>query len=152
LALVSGLLGTALNLDDPDRPIVPATGQSNFSFSLQPHASIDVKWKHDHGQVEIDALFTARRQGRETLFLVEAKTSGAFGTLAKHKLVYPLLALHNHVPNYLKIVPVYLRVIKIANSLHFLVSECALDFSVRPAVSSLVSLGQTKRLVLQGYG
>ena len=151
LALASGVLGTALQLDEPDRPIIPATGQTVFSFKFRPHPSIDTVWDHDRGQVEIDALFTARRKGKETLFLVEAKTGNELSTLAKHKLVYPLLALCGHIPSYFDIVPVYLRVLHIGNSLHFLVCECAIERKSIMSLASLSAIGNSRRLVLQGF-
>lgn len=152
LALIAGLLGNALELDEPDRPIVPATGQSAFSFSVRPHRAIDVVWTHDRGQVEIDAIFIAQRNGKNTLFVIEAKTSSSFSTLAKHKLVYPVLALAGHVPSYLEIVPVYMRVIRDQRSLHFIIAECAFDETPFPTVAGLVPLNKARRLVLEGYG
>ena len=151
LALASGLLGTALRLDEPDRPIIPATGQTVFSFKFQPHPSIETIWNHDRGQVEIDALFTAKRQGKETLFLVEAKSSSDISSLAKHKLVYPLLALRQHIPSYFDIVPVYLRVLHVGKSLHFLVSECAIETKPVMSLASLLPVGTPRKLVLQGF-
>jgi hypothetical protein len=148
LALVSGLLGTALQFDDPYRPIVPATGQSTFSFEVRPNSSIDATWGHDRGQVEIDALFTARRRGKDTLFLVEAKNSKGLGTLAKHKLVYPMLALRGHVPSFFELVPVYLRIIHDNNLLHFLVCECSFESVF---LDKLVPASMPRRLVLQGF-
>lgn len=53
--------------------------------------------QHYKGQVEIDALFVGRRNRQETLFVIEAKTSNNFQSLAKHKLVYPVLALSSNV-------------------------------------------------------
>lgn len=152
LALASGLLGTALQLDEPNRPIIPATGQTVFSFKFQPHSSIETVWSHDRGQVQIDALFTAKRNGKETLFLVEAKTGDELSTLGKHKLVYPPLALCEHIPSYFEIVPIYLRVLHVKNSLHFLICECSIERRSVMSLASLVPAGNPRRLVLQGFG
>lgn len=141
----------AARADEPDRPIIPATGQTVFSFKFQPHPSIETIWNHDRGQVEIDALFTAKRQGKETLFLVEAKSSSDISSLAKHKLVYPLLALRQHIPSYFDIVPVYLRVLHVGKSLHFLVSECAIETKPVMSLASLLPVGTPRKLVLQGF-
>ena len=53
-------------------------------------------YRHNRGQVEIDSLFIGRRRGEDVLFLLEAKQSDR--SLAKHKLVYPALAVADKVP------------------------------------------------------
>lgn len=109
LAIASGVLAHALGIDQGDLPHAPATGQSTFSFDVIPHPDLGVKWAHSQGQVEIDAVVTARRNGSECLFVVEAKSGLANESLAKHKLVYPVMALQTRVPGYLPVVPVYLK-------------------------------------------
>jgi len=127
-ALASGLLAQALNLDDQNRQIIPATGQSTFTFTLKPHPHINQVWTHNNGQVEIDALFFAKRNGVETLFLIEAKTGEKFGSIAKHKLAYPFLALRKYLPKYLPIVPVYIKILKRCTETHFHVCECKFNY------------------------
>jgi len=141
LALASGLLGEALELDEAEVPIVPATGQSTYTFEVQPFAG-GPSWTHHQGQVEIDSLFFAKRKGKQVVFAVEAKRSDAFDSLAKHKLVYPYLALRNTLPSSIEIVPVYLRAIRRGGSWNFCVCECGFDDS---AAISLSSLGTTGR-------
>lgn len=152
LALASGLLGRALGLDEWHRPIIPATGQSTFDFRFRPHAAYDVTWAHERGQVEMDAIFVARRDGRELLFVVEAKCSEQAGTLAKHKLAYPVLALRTKVPPTLPVVPVYLRVLKEREALKFLVTECRFSTADNstPAISTLEPAA-TRCFVLRGF-
>jgi hypothetical protein len=82
LALASGLLPYALDVDATYTPSVPATGQSVFSFPVKPNSKLGAEWFHQRGQVEIDALFVARRRSKETLFLVEVKCSNNFESLA----------------------------------------------------------------------
>jgi hypothetical protein len=152
LALASGMLAEALALDGPTQAIVPATGQSTFTFEVTPHQGAGVVWQHVRGQVEIDALFVARRGGKEILFLVEAKSGQDSESLAKHKLVYPLLALRDHVPAYLPIVPVYMRAWRADDGLHFCITECQLA----PPAGAAVAIAdlrpvQTRRLVLAGF-
>lgn len=137
LALASGLLGHALRLDHGFLPSAPATGQTTYSFPVRPHTGLAVEWAHERGQVEIDALFVARRAGRDTVFLVEAKTSPKFSTLAKHKLVYPLRALNAEVPHYVDICPVYLRVLKSDRALHFYVAVCSFPRTADSALNEL---------------
>ena len=79
-----------------------------------------------NGQVEIDALFFAPRNGKECLFLVEAKTGNGRRSLAKHKLVYPVLALRREIPRAIPIVPVYLHVERSDSEYRFHVAECEL--------------------------
>jgi hypothetical protein len=124
LAASSGLLSHALQLDESTLPSAPATGQGTFSFSFRPHSQINVNWTHNAGQVEIDGLFTGKRNGKISLFVVEAKRSANFDTLAKHKLLYPILALSEKVPSYMPLIPVYIRAIKRGDEIHFYIAEC----------------------------
>lgn len=151
LAMASGLLSHALRLDDEALPSAPATGQGTYSFAFAPHADLNVTWTHTRGQVEIDAALIAKREGKETLFVVEAKAGDEFDSLAKHKLLYPVLALRNGIPDYMPLVPVYIRAIRRQDAFHFYVAECALAASaagmitlaglVPKAVSHLVLMG-----------
>jgi hypothetical protein len=153
LALASGLLHYALGVEDTQPQVVPATGQSTFSFTVRPISSSDRGWRHERGQVEIDSLFVAKRNRRECLFIIEAKSGRQTRTLSKHKLMYPLLALREHVPHYIDLVPVYLRVFSEAGSLHFLAVECRVESPLRtaPAIADLV-VHSARHLVLPGYG
>ncbi|WP_252371579.1 DUF6997 domain-containing protein [Pseudoalteromonas phenolica] len=109
LACASGLLKEALSLDDEASIIVPATGQSTFTFRFKPICDEDTILEHINGQVEIDAVFVGKRNGKENLFVIEAKHSEKFDSLAKHKLLYPCLSLLEKLPASMPIVPVYLR-------------------------------------------
>ena len=124
LGVVSGLIGRALNLDENDQPIVPATGQSVFSFDFKAHQSLDIQLTHNRGQVQTDVLFVGRRAEKEILFVVEAKCNPNAKSLAKHKLVYPILALAQKVPNDIEIVPVYLKINKTSTGIIYHVAEC----------------------------
>ena len=139
LALASGVLGTALQIDDPTRIPLPATGQSTYSFVFQPHEDIWVQLKHDRGQVEIDALFFAKRGGITCLFLIEAKTGTGRRSLAKHKLVYPLLALRPEIPITIPIVPVYMHAERTTSGYRFRIAECVLrlEFNKASVLSDL---------------
>jgi hypothetical protein len=152
LAIASGLLSHALQLDEAVLSSAPATGQGTYSFAFSPHEALNAEWKHMKGQVEIDAVLTAKRQGTETLFVIEAKASEEFDSLAKHKLLYPVLALQTTVPRYMPVVPVYLRAISRADGLHFYVAECAISLgNGAPSVAGLKLKG-TSHLVLHGFG
>jgi hypothetical protein len=152
LAIASGLLSHALGLDDATLPSAPATGQGTYSFSFSPHAELGVTWTHSKGQVEIDAAIIAKRRGEESLFVVEAKAGEGFDSLAKHKLLYPVLALRSGIPEYMPLVPVYIRVLRGADGLHFYLAECDLS----PAIDGVVSLSTLRpkavsHLVLMGF-
>ena len=127
LALASGVLGSALQIDDTSQALIPATGQSIYSFTFQPHQCVPTSLTHNRGQVEIDALFFAPRNGKECLFLVEAKTGSGRRSLAKHKLVYPLLALRGEIPRTIPIVPVYMHAERTHSEYRFHVAECELE-------------------------
>jgi hypothetical protein len=123
LAFASGSIGYALGLDLPFPVAAPATGHSTYSFTFLPHSGAPMELRHDNGQVEIDAVFIGRRGGQDILFVVEAKV-GKPSTLAKHKLVYPVLALAAHVPRDLPIVPVYVRATSDDRAARYHVVEC----------------------------
>ncbi len=124
LAVASGLLQHALNITEDHEQVIPATSQSTHTFKFFPRVPMESPWEHIRGQVEIDALFYGKRNGRETLFLVEAKSGVPSATLAKHKLCYPLSALRPCVPQEIDIVPVYLKTWKDSGGRKFLVVEC----------------------------
>src|SRR5690606_32727942 len=46
LAIASGLLHSFLNLDADHISMVPATGQSVFSFEVKPRHDLDIVWQH----------------------------------------------------------------------------------------------------------
>ena len=151
LAVSSGLLNNFLSLEINDIPAAPATGQSVFTFDFKPYPDMD-NWQHNKGQVEIDALLVGKRQGKEHLFVIEAKVSNSFGSLAKHKLVYPVLAVSENVPKYIPIVPVYIRAIKERNAIHFYMAECSIpDPRDRVIAISELTVTNTKTLVLHGF-
>lgn len=139
LALASGVLGQALRFSDMESPLPPATGHSTFSFIFAPHSAYDLTFNHNRGQVEIDALWVDRRDGRDCLFIVEAKAGIKERLLAKHKLVYPILALAPHLPKDMEIVPVYLKAFLADDGIHFQVLECEYPEprSPKPAVDHL---------------
>lgn len=136
LALSTGILAKALSLDDGDSPLISATENGTHSFSVRPHTELQDEWLHNEGQVEIDGLFIGERRGISTLFVLEAKVSGALSTLSKCKLAYPMLALREKAPKGMPMVGVYLRVVKNNETLAFYVAEC--DFvSPKNEISSL---------------
>lgn len=124
LALASGVLSDALELDETGSLMPPATGRSTFTFDIRPHSTIDDTFEHRTGQVEIDTLFAEKRNGETVLFVIEAKTGRQHSTLAKHKLVYPALALADSVPQDIMVVPLYMRCIQENDQLYFMILEC----------------------------
>ena len=124
LGLASGVLAEALDLDASGALAPPATGRSTFTFELRPHSDLATTVTHRRGQVEIDTLFAERRDGELALFVIEAKT-GDRGTLSKHKLVYPMLAIAEGVSPEIDLVPVYLRCRQSAGTVTFEVAECS---------------------------
>lgn len=125
LGLASGALAEALSLDRSGALSPPATGRSTFTFEMRPHTDCAETVTHRNGQVEVDTLFVERRGGERTLFVLEAKT-GPRASLAKHKLVYPVLALAERVPPAVPIVPVSLRCRDGDERVTFEVAECTL--------------------------
>jgi hypothetical protein len=133
LALTSGVIAAALKLDDPEYAPPGATGNSAYSFKFRPHSSDSTEVLHEGGQVETDLLFVAQRESQEVVFVVEAKyedrtsrqTATPKGTLAKSKLLFPVLAIKPNVPAGMPIVPVYLKAVVAEGFIDFHVAECA---------------------------
>ncbi|HRI05206.1 MAG TPA: hypothetical protein PLL77_15825 [Pyrinomonadaceae bacterium] len=121
LAFASGVIRRALSLEDDETTTI-ATGAINSTFNVRPYSKLAVEATHKNGQVQIDAMFMALQEGRHKLFIVEAKSGGS-KSLAKHKLVYPILALANRIRHDIEIVPVYLRINRTASGYQFLIAE-----------------------------
>lgn len=151
LAVGSGLLQHALGLGEPHEQVVPATGQSTFTFKISPTSNLATPWEHINGQVEVDALFVGRRNGKECLFLVEAKAGNPNGTLAKHKLCYPIAALRTELPSYIDIIPIYLKTWPETDGQHFLIAECSSGNNSIVVISDLSPINVT-HMVLYGFG
>ncbi|MBD2092463.1 hypothetical protein H6F67_21685 [Microcoleus sp. FACHB-1515] len=154
LAISSGLLANALNIETSESLAASASGQGIFSFEFKPNSQSELIWNHYKGQVEIDALFVGRRNSQETLFVVEAKTSSSFQSLAKHKLVYPVLALRSKVPGYIPMIPVYVRAIKSKSrqEISFYIAECTpLDARKETISINKLDVVSVKHLVLMGF-
>jgi hypothetical protein len=149
LAFASGILSRALELDDLTNQIIPATCQSTFSFKVKPHENFDVEWEHQNGQVEIDALFYGKRKGKNELYLIESKFGSRHSTLAKHKLVYPYLAIKEYLKEEINIVPIYLKTSIMQNSIQILFTECTF-VNESYAISSLKPL-ISKRFLLKDF-
>lgn len=126
LAISSGLMASALNIETSESLAAPASSSGCFTFSFSPSREMTSSWLHQNGQVEIDALFVGKRDGEEVLFVIEAKTSSQFKSLSKHKLIYPVLSISDKVPDSIPIVPVYLRAIKSLDKRYvdFYIAEC----------------------------
>lgn len=132
LALTSGAVAEALDLDDASYGPPGATGNSAYSFQFRPHSCDATVVTHESGQVEIDLVFVARRSREETVFVVEAKyedrlgrkSATPSGTLAKSKLLFPVLAIQPRVPAGMPIVPVYLKAVVAEEVIDFHFAEC----------------------------
>lgn len=134
LAIATGLLGHALNLDRPWPRVTPATSHSSWRFSFRPLSARPDCVLGYEGQVEIDAAFLARRRGRWCFFVVEAKHSEKPYALAKHKLLFAMHALASRegsggsgftIPADVPFVPLFLRSWSDGGTAMFEVAECA---------------------------
>lgn len=153
LAFASGLLTHALELDEDASHILPARGNSAYSFKFRAHPSVELEMAHDRGQVEIDQIFVAKRKGVETVFIIESKFGARTRSLAKHKLVYPVLAIRRQAIG-LPTVPVYIRIERIPEGLLYKIAVCDFDTSCEPpCLSDLrVSSSATYCLALPALG
>jgi len=139
LALSTGLLSHALDLDVEAVGTAPVTVSSTFNFSFQPHSTSAATLRHNNGQVEVDTCFVSRRNGKRVLVVVEAK-KGRKRSIAKHKLFYPLMGLRSEVSDSVfEVIPVYLRGKQTDNGIDYSIYECS-PFDVEksnPCLSSL---------------
>ncbi|MFD1643821.1 DUF6997 domain-containing protein [Halohasta litorea] len=137
LALTSGLVSRTLGLDVETVGAAPATVASTFEFEFQPHPATPVTLRHNNGQVEVDACFVSRRNGKRVLIVLEAKT-GTKRSLAKHKLFYPLMSLQSEASNEdFEIIPVYLRAQEIKGGIDYHIYECTPFDGEKPVLSSV---------------
>lgn len=125
LGFSSGLISYALGVDLVKPIFPPASCNSTFTFQFKPHSLINEVFIHNRGQVEIDAMFIEKRHNKETLFVVEAKSDNSQKSLAKHKLLYPVLGIANSVPKEIAIVPVYIKVKTSYLGIHYHIVECS---------------------------
>lgn len=82
LALSMGLLSRALGLDAPTG-LAPPTVASSFEFAFEPHSDRPTTLRYDSGHLELDALVSARRDGKRVLPAVTANCGGRVA-VAKH--------------------------------------------------------------------
>jgi hypothetical protein len=147
LAVASGALSVALDIDIESQQIIHTTAQGTYDFSVCPHPQISAAWNHVSGQVEIDAAFVSMRGGMETLFVVEAKVSDHFESLAKPKIAYPIYAVRQQLAKTntdIPVIGVYLRAIRSGDRGYDLfIAECHFTDSGE-AVASLEASNPTK--------
>ena len=123
-AFASGLIHHALGLDREYEVSTPATGSSAYTFKIRPHSELDREIIHNNGQVQVDAIFIGQKEGEQIIFVVEAKVSNKYESIAKHKLVYPMLGIAANVPLDMSISPIYMKVLHDKDGLHFFLVEC----------------------------
>jgi len=123
IAINSGILSKALSVDGN---IYSANTQSNYTFDFKLMSDDEIIVSHINGQVEIDSVFATKRNGEKVVIIIEAKSDNIHKSLSKHKLVYPILAIANSIPEEYKIVPVYLKITKDERYIYFKVAECDL--------------------------
>lgn len=143
LGLASGVIGEALGLDKKEHLLAPTTGMSTFSFELKLHSSLSKIFQHNKGSVEIDCLLLGKRNGKDILFVFEAKKDGSHKSIAKHKLAYPILSIAKNVPEDIDIVPVYLKTIKLEKGIFYNICECA-PFDPRKVNTSINNISAFK--------
>ncbi len=144
LAVATGLLGRALNLDEPYSRVAPTQSASTHAFVVRPHASYAVQWTHESGQVEIDTIYLGKRAGQQKLFVIEAKHGKPGAGLAKHKLAYPAYVMASKpLPKGIEIVPVYLRSWQDGERVLFGAAECTFG-GAAAAMTSIEPLARAK--------
>lgn len=138
-ALSTGIFSRALDLDAEQVGVAPTTVATTFDFKFEPHSELPTVVHHNGGQVEIDAVIIARRNGKRILLIIEAKR-GRPRELAKHKLGYPVLGVKSSLSfNVDQIVPVYLRAQSVDGGIRYSLYECS-EPSAGETQPSLASL------------
>lgn len=143
LGLATGVIQAGLGMDSEEPIPSPSEANGTYKFEIMnPHDS--TKFAHD-GQVEIDTVVFGKMNGEYTLFVIEGKEGKPSTTLAKHKLAYPVMALASEgkIPEYVNIVPAYVRAWEDEknNSIHFCVAT--FDMNCNPR-NSPVDLSEVK--------
>jgi hypothetical protein len=147
LAVFSGLLTKALGLEEGTLSIPATAKNSQYTFNVRPRCIDSMEWEHKQGQVEIDALFTAKKNGKPSVILVESKVSKKLDSLSKHKLLYPYLALKENIEEKgLDIIMVYMRIIRKKQNMFFYIMEAL--FQNELAIDSLMP-GNRKILYME---
>ncbi|MGZ9899848.1 DUF6997 domain-containing protein [Shewanella gaetbuli] len=139
LALVSEVIEKGLGFDK-GLSSIPATGHTSCTFDVKPHNELNTVWKHSQGQVEIDSVVVAVRNNKKYLLVIEAKCGTYPESLAKHKIVYPVLSLINDVPEDYTVLPVYLRIVESKFSLKYYIAECNPVEKVQPIAINELSI------------
>ena len=139
LGVATGVLQTALGLDDTSPIPTPPTLKSTFQFQVaNPHNQEPFDF---NGQVEVDQLIFGEVDGRATLFVIEGKLNSVPNTIAKTKLAYTSMAIisSGKVPNNVKVVPVYVKAEYKSddNSFHYYVAQFEMSDKSREGVLEL---------------
>jgi hypothetical protein len=139
LGVATGVLQTALGLDDSSPIPTPPTLQSTFQFQISnPH---DSELFDFNGQVEVDQLIFGEVNGEATLFVIEGKLNSTPSTIAKTKLAYASMAIMSsgNVPKNIKVVPVYVKTEyrENDNSFHYYVAQFEMSEKSREGVLEL---------------
>ena len=154
LGLATGIIQAGLGMDSEDPIPSPSEANGGYKFEIKnPHDSQN--FIHD-GQVEIDTVVFGKMDGEYTLFVIEGKEGGPSTTLAKHKLAYPVMALASEgkIPEYVNIVPAYVRAWQDVenNSIHYCIATFDMNCNPRnsPVDLSKIKLNaEPKHLYLQ---
>ncbi len=117
-SLSSGLLYDFLKIKN-NKNIFTVNSSGNYTFNFKPLSNFDTFLTHNRGAVEIDSFFIAKRNNVKHLFIIEAKMirTGRGGglqhkSLAKHKLLYPILSIKDNISENITVTPVYIRFIQ----------------------------------------
>ena len=135
LGLATGVIQAGLGMDSEEPIPSPSEANGTYQFKIvNPHNAAPF---HHDGQVEIDTVVFGKMNGEYTLFIIEGKEGRPNTTLAKHKLAYPVMALasEGRIPEYVNIVPAYVRAWQDYkdNSIHFCIAK--FDMNCDPRTS-----------------
>ena len=139
LGVATGILQTALGLDDTSPLPTPPTLKSTFRFEISnPHDSTPFRFD---GQIEVDQLIFGEVNGEATLFVIEGKLNSVPDSIAKTKLAYASMAIihSGKVPANVKVVPVYVKTEYRAedNSFHYQLAQFEISEASRKGLLDL---------------
>jgi hypothetical protein len=153
LGLATGIIQHGLGIDS-EEPIQSINPRGSYKFHIMnPHSQDSFLYD---GQVEIDSVFSGEVDSKNTLFVVEAKKGLPNSSLAKHKFVYPAIALASKekIPRDYNVVPCYVKSWKNAqdNTIHYCIAKFNLPEDPRIGlvdISRVSQNGKAKHLFMQ---
>ena len=141
--LATGIIQHGLGVDS-EEPVQSFAHKGSYKFHIMnPHSKDPFLYD---GQGDMDTVFAGKIDSKNTLFVLEAKKGQPNSSLAKHKFVYPAIALASNkkIPNDYDIVPCYVRSWKDPkdNTIHYCIAKFNLPEDPRIGLVDISKVSQ----------